>query len=72
MGLRRRPPDKRGSPMSGVRVSRRWEVGMPLMVLGAMLAGLTVGVRGGGLLFWAGAVLVALGAVAFFKPPRPE
>jgi len=45
---------------------------MPLMVLGAMLAGLTVGVRGGGLLFWAGAVLVALGAVAFFKPPRPE
>jgi len=32
-----------------------------------MLAGLTVGVRGGGLFFWTGAVLVALGAAAFFS-----
>ena len=44
---------------------------MPLLVLGALLAGLTVGVRGGGVLFWIGAALVALGAVAFFTPPRP-
>ena len=56
--------------MGGIRVSRRWEVGLPLMLLGAMLAGLTVGVRGGGLFFWAGAVLVAIGAAAFFTPPR--
>jgi hypothetical protein len=56
--------------MGGVRISRRWEVGVPLMVLGALLAGLTVGARGGGLLFWAGAVLVAIGAAAFFTAPR--
>ncbi|HLL86942.1 MAG TPA: hypothetical protein VK387_06495 [Thermoleophilaceae bacterium] len=62
---------RRRSPMGGARVSRRWEVGLPLMLLGAMLAGLTVGVRGGGLFFWAGAVLVAIGAAAFFTPP-PE
>jgi len=38
------------------------------MVLGAMLAGLTVDVRGGAALFWAGAALVAIGAAAFFTP----
>ena len=58
--------------MGGLRVSRRWEVGMPLMVLGAMIAGLTVGVRGGGILFWVGAALVAVGAAAFFTPRRPR
>jgi len=56
--------------MGGVRVSRRWEIGMQLLLVGAMLAGLTAGVRGGGLLFWGGAVLVALGAAAFFTPSR--
>ena len=61
---------RRRSPMGGLRISRRWEVGMPLMLLGAMLAGLTVGVRGGGLFFWAGAVLVALGGAAFFSTGR--
>jgi hypothetical protein len=56
--------------MGRVRFSRRWEVGMPLIVAGAVLAGLTVGVRGAEVLFWVGAGLVALGAAAFFGASR--
>ena len=63
----RRP---RRSPMGGVRISRRWEIGLPLTVLGALLAGSTVNVRGGAIFFWAGAALVAIGAAAFFTPGR--
>lgn len=56
--------------MGRVRFSRRWEIGTPLMILGAVIAGLTVGVRGAGVLFWVGAGLVALGAAVFFGAPR--
>jgi hypothetical protein len=56
--------------MGPVRVSWRWEVGLPLLVLGALLAGTTVGAPGSELLFWAGAALAALGAAAFFSAPR--
>jgi hypothetical protein len=60
MAKRRRPP------MGRARFSRRWEIGMPLIIAGAALAGLMVGVRGAEGLFWVGAGLVAVGAAAFF------
>jgi len=43
---------------------------MPLLVVGAAIAGLTVGVRGAGVLFWVGAGLAAIGAGVFFGAPR--
>ena len=65
MSKRRRRP-----PLGRVGVSRRWEIGMPLLVVGAAIAGLTVGVRGAGVLFWVGAGLAAIGAGVFFGAPR--
>jgi hypothetical protein len=57
--------------MGRVNASRRWEIGMPLLVIGAAIAGLAVGVRGAGVLFWIGAGLAAIGAGVFFSaPPR--
>lgn len=56
--------------MGGVSAARRWEIGMPLLIVGAVIAGLTVGVRGGGVLFWVGAGLAAIGAAVFFSAPR--
>ncbi len=64
MKRRRRPA------MGGIPVSWRWEVGLPLLILGALLAGLTAGARGGDVLFWVGAALAALGAGLFFSAPR--
>jgi hypothetical protein len=65
MTRRRRRP-----PLGRVTVSRRWEIGLPLLVAGALIAGLTVGVRGGDAFFWAGAALAAVGAAVFFGAPR--
>lgn len=56
--------------MGRVVASRRWEVGMPLILVGALIAGLTVGVRGAGVIFWVGAILAAIGAGVFFGSPR--
>jgi hypothetical protein len=43
---------------------------MPLLVIGAAICGLSVGVRGAGVIFWIGAGLAALGAGVFFGAPR--
>ena len=56
--------------MGGLRISWRWEVGLPLLVMGALLAGVTAGVRGGAVWFWVGAALAAVGAALFFSPAR--
>ena len=56
--------------MGGVAGGRRWEIGMPLLLMGAAIAGLTVGVRGAGVLFWIGAGVAAIGAAVFFSAPR--
>jgi hypothetical protein len=56
--------------MGRVGGSRRWEIGLPLLIVGALISGLSVGVRGAGVLFWIGAGLVAVGAGVFFTSPR--
>ena len=64
--LRRR----RRPPLGRVNFSRRWDIGMPLLVAGALIAGTTAGVRGGETIFWVGAALAAVGAAVFFGSPR--
>jgi hypothetical protein len=53
----------------GRHASLRWEVGAPLVVVGTILAGLMLGMRGGGVLFWAGAVLAGVGLALFVDRP---
>lgn len=36
--------------MGGLGGAPRWEIGMPLLLVGSVIAGLTVGVRGAGVL----------------------
>jgi hypothetical protein len=59
-GLRRtfRTPPGRSA------VSWRWEVGLPLFVLGSLTALLA---GGADLLFWAGALVAGIGAALFFS-----
>ena len=52
---------RRGATLGKVNVSWRWEVGFPMVLVGALIAGLTVGLSGGGVLFWIGAALAAIG-----------
>ena len=56
--------------LGGLSANRRWEIGLPLIILGTVIAGFTVGVRGAGGLFWLGAGLTAVGAGVFFSAPR--
>jgi hypothetical protein len=54
------------TPPGRSAVSWRWEVGLPLFVMGALTAVLVAGAGNSGILFW-GAVLVAgIGASFFF------
>jgi len=56
----RRP--RRGPTLGPVNISWRWEVGLPLLLLGVAIAALTVGADGLGGVFWAGTTLAAAGA----------
>jgi hypothetical protein len=47
-------------------VSWRWEVGLPLFVIGAVTAMLVAGTDGNGVLFWSGAIVAGVGAALFF------
>jgi predicted membrane metal-binding protein len=62
-GLRRtfRTPPGRSA------VSWRWEVGLPLFVLGFLTALLTGDGNGANVLFWAAAVVAGIGAALFFS-----
>ncbi len=62
-GLRRtfRTPPGRSA------VSWRWEVGLPLFVLGFLTALLAPGEDGANLLFWAAALVAGIGAALFFS-----
>jgi hypothetical protein len=62
-GLRRtfRTPPGRSA------VSWRWEVGLPLFVMGSLTALITNDAHGGGLLFWAAALVAGIGAALFFS-----
>jgi hypothetical protein len=61
---------RRGSfkPTGGrVTVRWRWEVGLPLIVVGTLMAWTVNGVSGGGAIFWIGVLLAAIGAAVFFS-----
>lgn len=58
---------RRGPTLGGVNPSWKWEVGAPLIFIGAVIAGVGANVRGGDFLFWAGVALVALGVVAILR-----
>ena len=62
-GLRRtfRTPPGRSA------VSWRWEVGLPLFVMGSLTAVITSYADGGALLFWAAVLVTAVGASLFFS-----
>jgi hypothetical protein len=50
-------------------VSWRWEVGLPLFVMGMLTALLVAGTDGSDILFWSGATVAGVGA-AFFLSGR--
>ena len=56
-----RPPGGR------VTVRWRWEVGLPLIVIGVLMASTVIGVSGGEVIFWIGVLLAAIGAAVFFS-----
>jgi hypothetical protein len=45
----------------------RWEVGLPLIVIGVLMASAVNGVSGGQVIFWIGVLLAAIGAAVFFS-----
>ncbi len=67
MKLPRRPGRGRRRPTLGgrKRMNLRWEVGAPLIVLGTIVAGLMLGVEGGGVLFWGAALTAGVGLAVF-------
>ncbi len=48
-------------------VSWRWEVGLPLFVMGSATAAIAGSASGGGLLFWAAVLVAAIGVALFFS-----
>jgi small-conductance mechanosensitive channel len=54
-------------PPSRSIVSWRWEVGLPLFVMGAIIAAAVAGADESGLLFWTGVMLAGIGAAIFFS-----
>jgi small-conductance mechanosensitive channel len=60
---------KRSFRPSGSRVTGRWrwEVGLPLVVIGVMMAATVIGVSGGGVIFWIGVLLAAVGTAVFLS-----
>ncbi|MGI8438974.1 MAG: hypothetical protein ACR2NV_02025 [Thermoleophilaceae bacterium] len=49
-------------------MSRRWEMGAPLIVMGGLVAYLTIDVEGGQAFFWGGAVVAGIGLSLFLSP----
>jgi hypothetical protein len=59
---------RRFKPPGGrVTVRWRWEVGLPLIVIGVLMASTVSGVSGGEVIFWIGVLLAAIGAAVFFS-----
>jgi hypothetical protein len=48
-------------------VSWRWEVGLPLFVMGSVAALIAGSAEGGGGLFWAGTLIAGVGAALFLS-----
>jgi hypothetical protein len=55
-----------GPTLGGVTVSWRWEVGLPLFVIGTVLA-LAVIATDMTLIFWIGVLIAGVGASIFFS-----
>jgi hypothetical protein len=60
---------KRSFRPAGTRIIGRWrwEVGLPLIVIGVLMASAVNGVSGGQVIFWIGVLLAATGAAVFFS-----
>ena len=55
------------TPPGRSAVSWRWEVGLPLFVVGSLTALIAVDRDRGDLLFWTAAVVAGIGAALFFS-----
>ena len=65
----KQPRRRRRSPTLGkVQVSWRWEVGAPLVLMGALIAYIALSADGAGVIFWVGAGFIAVGAAAMSRP----
>jgi hypothetical protein len=59
---------RRFKPPGGrVTVSWRWEVGLPLIVIGVLMASTVSGVSGGEVFFRIGVLLAAIGGAIFIS-----
>jgi hypothetical protein len=54
-------------PGGRVTVRWRWEVGLPLIVIGVLMASTVNGVSGGEVIYWVGVLLAAIGAAVFLS-----
>lgn len=54
------------TPPGRSAVSWRWEVGLPLFVMGALTALVLAGADQAGLLFWSAVIVAGVGASLFF------
>jgi hypothetical protein len=45
----------------------RWEVGLPLIVIGTLTAATVLGASDAGLIFWAGVLVAGIGVAIFFS-----
>jgi hypothetical protein len=45
----------------------RWEVGLPMIVIGTLTAGTVLGASNAGLIFWAGVLVAGVGVAIFFS-----
>jgi hypothetical protein len=55
------------TPPGRSAVSWRWEVGLPLFVMGSVTAVIASYADGGELIFWAAALVAGIGAALFFS-----
>jgi hypothetical protein len=55
------------TPPGRSSVSWRWEVGLPLLVVGALTALISASAGDGGAIFWGGTTLASVGAAIFFS-----
>jgi hypothetical protein len=55
------------SPGGRVGVRWRWEVGLPLIVVGVLMSWTVNGVSGAGVIFWIGVLLAGIGVAVFFS-----
>jgi hypothetical protein len=55
------------TPAGRSSVSWRWEVGLPLVVIGALAAFTVMDAEGSGAIFWAAVLAAGVGAAIFFS-----